>query len=122
MRFFVDESLSPLVASALRELGHDAVHAREVGMRGALDPEVFGRAGAEGRTIISADTDFGTLLARLHAPGPSVILFRGEATDVPPRQVAFLTKYLPELSFRLNEGAIVVYDGVRMRIRDLPIL
>lgn len=121
MRFFVDESLSPLIASALREAGQDAVHARELGMAGALDREVFEHARTESRIIISADTDFGTLLATLHAPGPSVILFRGEATDLPARQIAFLKKYLPELRDRLTEGGIAVYDGTRLRIRDLPI-
>ena len=112
MGFFVDESLSPLVAAALRNSGHDAVHARDVEMRGATDPQVFRYASTEQRTIISADTDFGTLLAQLHAPGPSVILFRGDATDVPPRQIEFLHKYLPQLMQRLEQGAIVVFDGV----------
>lgn len=33
MRFLRDENLSPLVAKALVELGHDAVHVDELGHR-----------------------------------------------------------------------------------------
>jgi predicted nuclease of predicted toxin-antitoxin system len=42
----------------------------------AGDVVIFERAAGEGPVIVSADTDFGTLLAVPQAAAPSVILFR----------------------------------------------
>ena len=63
MRFLIDNALSPWLAEALRNAGHEAVHVREIGLHAEDDELIFERAAAEGRVLVSADTDFGLLLS-----------------------------------------------------------
>ena len=76
MRFLVDNALSPLISERLRSSGHDSVHVRDYGLQAADDEVIFDRAAEENRIIVSAEADFGTLLAARAANKPSVIPFR----------------------------------------------
>ncbi len=121
MKFLIDSALSPIVATGLASAGHDAVHVRDYAMHAASDPEIFERARREGRVIVSADTDFGTLLATRRERAPSVILFRRAAPRAPRRQVEVLLTNLPNIGPHLEEGSVVVFERARVRIRKLPI-
>lgn len=108
-----------MVAAGLAAAGHDAVHVGDVDLLGATDDEVMAFAVSEDRVVVSADTDFGELLAVGGASMPSVILLRRRHD--PDDQVQAILSVLPDVSDDLDAGAVVVIVRDRLRIRRLPI-
>ena len=119
MKLLVDNALSPLVARQLTEAGYEALHVRDVGLSSASDAEILAFAEKEDRILISADTDFGTLLTLRRKAKPSFILLRGDIERRPELQAAALIRELPALEEHLAAGAIVVITKNRIRMRLL---
>ena len=97
MKFLIDQALSPLVAEGLKE-----------------------SAASDHRILISADTDFGAIIALRRSTRPSVMLVR-RAPRQPALQVEVLVANLPHHTDFFQQGAIVVFDDTRIRIRLLLI-
>jgi predicted nuclease of predicted toxin-antitoxin system len=121
MRFLLDENLSPKLVDLLGRDGHDVVHVRDIGLASASDEVVIAAASADDRILISADTDFGTLLARSHASRPSFVLIRRASGRRAIDQAALIIDNLVAVEADLAVGAIVVLGDSTVRIRRLPI-
>jgi predicted nuclease of predicted toxin-antitoxin system len=112
--------LSAGLARWLRNLGHDAVHAGDIGLARAANDQILDEARRQRRTILTADLDYPRLLAQARAAEPSVILFRdGEWSDDQVNQR--MSDVLASMSEAEIEESIVVVERDRIRRRPLPL-
>ncbi|MDP2765949.1 MAG: DUF5615 family PIN-like protein [Candidatus Methanoperedens sp.] len=120
MRFLVDMALSPKTVDFLKDNGYEAVRANELGMAKSKDREIFDYAAKNEMIVLTADLDFGNILAHVMSDKPSVIIFRLQ--DPSPEHVnSLLLSNFSRIDDALIKGAIVVIDDVHIRIRELPI-
>lgn len=115
MRLLLDANLSPEVARLLKEAEHDAIHVSEVGLLSAPDPEIMEAAAQEDRILLTADADFGALLALGSRATPSVVLLRSADHLRPAEQAELLIANLPSISDDLEKGAIGSLSKDRLR-------
>lgn len=120
MRLLIDESLSHHVAVLLTEAGHEALHVRDLDLLGARDEDVLATARQQRRTLVSADTDFGTFLALSNASDPSVLLLRRPDRRAEKRASA-VNDAIQSVGDELEHGAIAVIEPDRLRLRRLPV-
>jgi predicted nuclease of predicted toxin-antitoxin system len=120
MKFLVNMALSIDLATWPRSIGHDAVHASELGLHRSPDSEIMERAKAEDRTVITADLDYPRLLALSRAAEPSLVMFRdGNWTD--REVVRRMSEVLAVLSEAELLQSIVTVERERIRRRRLPL-
>lgn len=122
MKLLLDANLSPEVARLVKEAEHDAIHVSEVGLLSAPDPEIMEAAAQEDRILLTADADFGALLALGSRVAPSVVLLRSADHLRPAEQAELFTANLPLISEDLEKGAIASLTRERLRVRELPIM
>ena len=121
MKILVDNALSPQLANLLVQAGHDVVHLRDRIVVDSPDEKVFELAKSEERIILSADTDFGAILANRSECKPSFILLRHDAPTLPHLQAELLCRVLEVTYTDLEAGSIVSGHCEKIRVRRLPI-
>ena len=90
-------------------------------MHRSEDAAIFERAAADDRIVVSADTDFGALLAARTVRKPSVIQFRGQGSRRPDALAHTILSNLSQVTKALESGSIVTFEPSRVRVRALPI-
>jgi predicted nuclease of predicted toxin-antitoxin system len=120
MRFLCDMGVSRKVSAWLNTQGHHSSHLGEEGLARLPNGEIFTKAIAENRVILTFDLDFGEIAALAAGRVASVVVFRLQNTradHVIDRMSTVLEKAVEPLS----KGAIVTVEETRLRIRELPI-
>ena len=121
MRLLVDNALSHFLAELLCKAGHDAIHLRDRIPVDSPDEKVFELAKQEDRVILSADTDFGAILANRLEAKPSFILLRHDAPARPELQADLLEHVFARAAEDLAVGCIISVSRDQARIRKLPL-
>lgn len=120
MKLVVDQNVPRHWLAVLGEAGHDVVLWSQIGPSNADDIEICMWADAHDRVVLTQDLDFGTILKATGALGPSVMIMR--ARDGRPanleREVLWV---LERYAFDLAEGALVMLDHNKQRVRRLPL-
>jgi predicted nuclease of predicted toxin-antitoxin system len=121
MKFLADMGISLSTVQRLRDEGHDVAHLRERGLSRLADDAILNLAQSENRVVLTFDLDFSSLLASGNHISPSVITFRLR-DETPSSVTPRLLRLLADHQRTLIEGAIVIVEEARSRIRPLPIL
>jgi predicted nuclease of predicted toxin-antitoxin system len=119
MRLLADMGVNLQIVEWLRRNGDDAVHLRDEGLQRLPDSDIFDKAFSEGRVILTFDLDFGEIAAWSGGRIVSVILFRLHNTRT-PHVIQRLQSALT-LRQELENGAVMVVEETRCRVRRLPI-
>ena len=107
------------VTSWLNSHGHDATHLRDEGLQRLPNGDIFEKAIAESRVIVTFDLDFGEIVALSKGRKAGVILFRLRNTRV-SFVIERLGNVISECADALARGAIVIVEETRQRIREFP--
>jgi predicted nuclease of predicted toxin-antitoxin system len=121
VKFLIDNALSPELARLLKQAGHDAVHVRDYELHAAEDSVILERAGSEDRILVSADSDFGMLLAISRRTKPSFVLFREPEIIRAADYASAIFLNLPAIESDLLAGCVATFRHGRVRVRSLPL-
>jgi predicted nuclease of predicted toxin-antitoxin system len=120
MRFLCDMGVSRRVSEWLVGQGHASSHLGDEGLARLPNGEIFAKAIAEHRVILTFDLDFGEIAAMAGGRITSVVVFRLQNTRA-AHVIERLSTALFEDSEQLEKGAIVTVEETRLRIRELPV-
>lgn len=120
MKVLIDMNLSPDWTAVLEAESIEAVHWSSVGESNAPDEEIMQYARENSYTVFTHDLDFGTMLALTQATSPSVLQVRTQ--DILPASIGTIViTILKKYENELEEGALIVFNKAKERIRILPL-
>jgi predicted nuclease of predicted toxin-antitoxin system len=120
MKTLVDMNLSPTWVRFVTEAGFDAAHWSQVGPSNAADSELMQWAAGNDYIVLTADLDFGAILAATSRTKPSVVQVRGELLS-PLVLSGAVVRALHQTRQELLDGALISVDAVHARLRILPL-
>jgi predicted nuclease of predicted toxin-antitoxin system len=120
MKVLVDMNLSPRWVGYLAGAGFQSVHWNSVGSPDATDGELMSWAAQHAYVVLTADLDFGAILAATQNSQPSVVQIRSDLLT-PDAIGGSVVAALRQASEELSVGALVSVDAARARMRIIPL-
>ena len=120
LRFLLDMGIASRIALWLKNQGHEAIHLNDENLFRLPDKAILEKAMSENRIILTADMDFGQLLALNKSQLASVIQFR--VSDFTPDNIERKLELLFEkFADQLDGNFLITIEDYRIRYRRLPI-
>jgi predicted nuclease of predicted toxin-antitoxin system len=116
-KFLVDEDMPRSTATLLREMGFEVLDARDCGLRGKSDDEVFARAQKEGATILTGDVGFGNLLHFPTGTHAGIIVARFPNEISTSELNSHVKKALATFAPAEFRGSLIIIEPGKIRIR-----
>lgn len=120
MKILVDMNLSPDWIDFLTSRDYEAVHWSKLGSAKATDFELMKWASDNGHIVLTADLDFGAILAATAGNSPSVVQLR-DSVLTPAAAGDAVVRTLRQEKQALLDGALISIDTSRARLRVLPL-
>jgi predicted nuclease of predicted toxin-antitoxin system len=108
--------ISPVTVAFLRKLGYETVRLPDVGLEQRRDADIIAYAMRHEQVVLTFDLDYPALLALNPSSRASAIIFRTLSAE-PEWINQRLGETLALLTDALTEGAIVVVEDHRVRVR-----
>jgi predicted nuclease of predicted toxin-antitoxin system len=121
MKFLLDSNLSHRVAQLLRDAGIDTTHVRDHNLQHATDLTILMFARQHSFVLVPR-TPTSVNCWPSSAQWHRRVLLRTYEPMTPDEQAAIVLTNIPRLRADLDQGAIVVIERSRLRVRRLPVL
>jgi len=116
-RFVIDEDMPRSTGRELTIRGHEVIDARDCGLRGATDDEVYEYAEKHGAVLITGDRHFGNVL-RFPLGGHHGIVIAHFPNETPVGEMnRVLLGVLGDLSAEDLRGNLIIIEPRKVRIR-----
>jgi predicted nuclease of predicted toxin-antitoxin system len=117
MRLKIDENLPVDVAVLLRQAGHDPSTVLEQGLGGQPDQDVARVCAAEGRALLTLDTDFANTRRYPPSDYQGLIVMRLARQDK-PYVIEVVRRLIALLEREPVEGRLWIVEERRVRVRE----
>lgn len=121
MKLLIDMNLSPGWVGFLALSGFDSMHWTDAGPPNAADSVIMEFARKNNYVILTHDLDFSGILAASGSKKPSVVQIRSEVL-MPERIGKQVVSALRQLESEIEQGALIVIEPDRFRLRILPLM
>lgn len=119
MRFLLDANLPYSSLAVFKDLGLDAQHVSDLGLKAADDERIMAHAAKTRQIVVTRDLDFGTLAVHLNAPTEGVVILRLPFSFTAREISAALKAFLSAVDTRRLKNSIAIVEVGRYRIRKL---
>ena len=117
MQFKTDENLLREVAQLLRQHGHDALSVNDQDMAGETDMRLSEICRAEGRALVTLDTDFADIRTYPPSACAGLVVLRLQRQDK-EHVLGVVEKLIPILSAEELSERLWIVDERQVRIRQ----